>query len=552
MKKIVTLYVLMIISIALIAILMNTQFEFFPSVKFPKWLHITLEGTNSLLMLLISLVSNHMYSKNKHERLVIIAGGFFIGAIFNTIHIFAINNFPYDFLSLANLQNNPSMVYLLIGNLILPLSIYFALVHKPSEQPLEIFRLKTYGIYLVIFLALALSPYLINSLFPKLVYEFNILIHSLEFINYSLYIMLAFIVIHVRHSSHQTTFPTFTTGLVISGLGGLFYLNLSYLPGNEILAHILQAIGLVFLLAGLNKFLTYAKYLRFKDELVAYMCLLLIVFYVAFVSLSSAFFNIIFPQISAYLFVELILIFQFCVYLISNIITQPITRIIDVLNEYVPGREYTPIPAIRNDEFGLLTNKVNEISMLSHNKILEVSKIAEREHSTIRIFEAMRRVTNQDVVKNSIIDEIKNALKPDRAFIALYNQPGDYFYLDKYVENLPSKTLWNFEEESEEEVMIKKLNEFLKNSLELCVYNINEYITKNSLEGTKREKLLKEYDIKSCCNIPIYYAGRLLGCLVIQYTKSFVELDTIDLTYLKTMSTQLGIVINNQLGEQNT
>lgn len=550
MKKVIILYISMIILIAFIAILMSVKFDFLSTINFPRPLHIVLEGTNSILMALIFLVSNFMYSKTKDERLIILAGGFLIGAILNTVHIIKVQSFPYDLLSLANIQNNPSTIYLLLGNLILPLAIYFALVHKPSGGKIEDFRLKTYGLYFFIFLGLITCPYLIIHFLPKLQYDLNILIHSLEFINYSLYIMLAFIVINIRQSSNIKIFPMFTTGLIISGLGGLFYINPLLIPFNEILAHIVQSIGLVFLLAGISHFRTYAKFLKVKDELVAYMCLLIVVFYIVFVSIGSTLFNITFPSISAYIFVEFILVFQFVVYLIANIVTRPITKIIEALNEYTPGKEYINIPVIRNDEIGQLTEKINTISMLSWNKILEISKIVEREQSVIRIFESMRRVSNQNVIKNSIIDEIKKALNPDRIFIALYDSENDSFYFDKYIESLPSRSLFNFckedeqDEEKEEEIMLKKLNEFLKNNLELCFANVNDYIVTNSLEKTQKEVLLKEYNIKSCCNIPIYYAGNLLGCLVIQYTEMFKEFDSTDLSYMKMMATQLGVVIH--------
>lgn len=553
MKRTIILYILMIISIVLIAFLVNAKVDFLLPINFPRPLHIILEGTNSILMVLIFLVSNFIYSKTKDERLIILAGGFLICAILNTIHIIEVQSFPYDVLSLINIQNNPSVIYLLLGNLILSLAVYFALVHKPSEETMKYFRLKTYSLYFFIFLVLIICPYSIMHFLPELKYGLSMLIYSLGFINYSLYIMLAFIVINIRQSSNITFFPRFTTGLIILGLGGLFYINPLLIPFNEILAHITQAIGLVFILSGIKHFQTYAKFLKVKDELAAYMCLLITAVYIVFILIGSTLFHIILPPISAYIFVEFILIFQFIVYLIANIVTQPITRIIGTLNEYTPGQEYVNIPVIRNDEIGQLTEKINTLSMLARNKILEVTKIAEREHSVVRIFESMRRISNQNVIKNSIVDELKTALNPDRIFIALYDSTNDSFYFDKYLEGLSSKALFNFckdgeyneeNEENEEEIMLKRLNEFIKHNLELCFSNINDYITTNSLERTQKETLLKGYNVKSCCNIPIYYAGLLLGCLIIQYTKEFKEFDGTDLSYMKMMATQLGVAIH--------
>lgn len=94
MKRIIILYILMIISIVAIAFLMHVKFDFLLPINFPRSLHIILEGINSILMALIFLVSNYMYTKTKNERLIILAGGFLIGAILNTVHIIKVQSFP--------------------------------------------------------------------------------------------------------------------------------------------------------------------------------------------------------------------------------------------------------------------------------------------------------------------------------------------------------------------------------------------------------------------------------------------------------------------------
>lgn len=546
MNKVIFIYILTIITIAALVVGMHTTLATFAAVSFPRSLHIILEGVNSALMFLIFLIAVYSFFKTDDERLAILGGGFLIGGIWNVIHIYTTMTFPFDLLSLTNIQNNPDIIYLLLSNVILPLSIYFALTHKPSNLALKHFGLRTFNIYFFIFITFSIFPLLINKFLPNFINDMNLIIHSLEFVNYSLYITLAFIVINIRHASKVTFFPTFTTGLIISGLAGLFYINPTILPINEIIAHIAQGIGLIFMSFGINKFVTYSKYLRFKDELVADLCIVLIIFYFVFIATISMIFHIIFPPISAYIFIEFILIFQFIIYLITNKIAKTIVDIIDALNKYTPGGEPITIPIIRNDEIGMLSEKINAASKLSSQKLTEISKAAERDRSVVRIFESMRRISKQDIIKNSIIEEIKQALNPERIFIALYNTEQDTFYYDKFIENLPSKTLVEFKDKHQEEKMIKRLNWFLKPNLELCYSNLDEYIKNNSLTGTKRARILKCYGIKSCCNMPIYYAGNLLGCLMIQYTKEYVTMDKIDVNYLKTMATQLGVVINNQ------
>lgn len=546
MRKIIIIYILMIISIAGLAFLINAPMGIFSFLEFQQKLHIIVEGTNSLLMLLIFLVANHLYCKTNDERLAILAGGFLVGFIFNVIPIITVRTFPYDLLSLANIQNNPTIVYLFFSNLILPLAIYFTLIHKPSTPGAYSFRFKIYSIYTFIFLALMIVPLLINYFPLNLIYDFDMIIHSFEFINYSLYIMLAFMVINIRQSSNIKFFPTFTLGLVISGLGGLFYINSSVLPDNEILAHVFEAIGLIFILVGIKSLQAYAVFLRFKDELVAYLCLMLIVFYIIFVSTASILFRISFPPFSAFIFVEFILIFQFIVYLIANKVTQPITNIIEALNNYVPGEAPLAIPVIRKDEIGLLTEKINATAKLSREKILEVSRMAERERSIRRIFESMRRVSDPNTIKDTIINEISKSFNPDRCFIALYDPANTSFYFDKYAENLPSKTLLDGESEEDKnnDLILKQFDDLFVNNLEICFENIEDYVKKKSLQGTPKEKLLREYNIKSCCNIPIYYANNLLGYVVLQYVNEYKRFDEEELSYLKIVATQIGITIN--------
>lgn len=544
MKKIIAIYILTIVLIAVLIALLDSSFITFPYGNFTQKLHIGLEGFNSLLMFLMFVVCNYVYAKTKDERLIIMAGGFLIGSIFNCIHIATVNTFPFDFMSIANLHKKPGLVYLLLSNLIIPISIYFAIVHKPSPQEIPNFRLKVYNIYFLIFLILTASPFFIHYYLPELVYRFNMIIHALEFINYSLYFMLAFMIINIRQASNLTILPIFTTGLTISGLAGLFYINPNLTPTSEILAHIFQAVGLLFLIFGVSHFRMYAKFLRFKDELVAYLCLGLISFYVIFISLTSAIFHIVFPSFSSYLFIEILLIFQLIIYLFANEITKPITNITEALSKYIPGKEPVNIPISRQDEIGMLTEKINATSALSWQKISEIAQILEREHALIRIFETMRRITDQIIIKNTIIDEIKNLFHADKCFIALFNPSNNSFYFDRYSENLPSKTLINYEDISDDALKFEQFRDVFKNNIEINFANIEDYIINNSLQHTKQEELLKQYNIKSLYSFPIYYSNNLFGYVILQYTNEYTKLDKEELSFLKTLATQIGIVIH--------
>ena len=500
MKKPILLYLLMIISIAVLAALTNVPWNFFSHINFPTKLHIIIESLNSILMFLIFLLSNHLYSKTKNERLLFLAGGFLVGMALNCPHIFTITAFPYDLLSVSNIEKNPDLVYLLMSILILPLSIYMSLIYRPSQvSNTNNLRLKIYTIYFCIFLVLVIAPPLFNYFFPNLTHTFNIIIQSLAFINYSLYIILASILLNIKYSYKQSFFPIFTVGLLIIGFGGLFYINPFLIPIDAILAHGSQALGLLFILLGLPRFQILSALLRFKDELLVYLSLLLITFYAVFIAVGSGLFHIIFPPYSAYVFVEFLLFFHLIIYILSTV---------------------------------------------SWNQVSKVYVTAKRDRSLIRVFESMRRVSNPNIIKNTIIEEINGDFLADECFIALYDSTNNSFYFDRYLDKLPSKTLVNFDDLDEDVLKFDEFYKIYQQNIKMCFVNAEEYIMQNSLKGTPQEKILKDYGIKSYYSVPINYANQLLGYLILQYKKEYKELTKEDLSYLKEMAAQIGIAIH--------
>lgn len=498
MKKTILAYILMILSVAFLVPLMNTYLQIIPINYFPRPTHIVLEIIITLLMFLIFLFSNRLYSQRKEERLAIVAGGFLIGAIFNVVHIFTMQEFSYDMLSLANIEKNPMLVYLLFANLILPLSIYAALIYKPFGRTTNNFRFKIYNIYFYIFIAMLVVPLLIEFVFQGFAHKFNIMVYSLQFVSYSLYIILASIFLSIRYSFRQACFPVFTLGLFTLGLGGLFYINPLFFQRNEFLAHVFQIIGLGLIFQGVSCIRVLPVLLKYKDEFIAYLFLLLVAFYVLFFPLSSAIFHVIYPQNSAFIFVEFILIFQLVIYIATTISWQKVTAL------YIS---------------------------------------VERDRSLIRVLESMHRISNQNILKDTIVNEINNDFSADRCFIVNYDKHKNYYFYDRYSENLPSKTLVNFDNLDAEELELERFI-YTFNNINICFCNADEYIHRCSLKGTPQENFLKEYNLKSVYSIPIKYNEELLGYLILQYKNDYREFNKNDFEYLQKMATQLGIIMH--------
>lgn len=499
MKKTLILYTSIITIIGLFSVLMNYPSVILPPIEFPRGLHIILESLISILMFWVFLSAHKLYSKTQDDRFLIVSGGFLLSLILNAIHIFTVPVFPFDNLSFDNIQKNPTLVYLAMSWLIQPLSIYYAIIYKSKLACDYVHKVKIYNIYMYILILLIAAPIMIYYLLPNYLTNFYVLAHSLEYINYTIYLMLAVIIMNLRLASKEIFFDKFVLGLLLLGLSGIFYINPVEIATRGILAHIFQVLGSLFILLGLPKIQTTAASFRIKDELIAYLSLILILFYVAIVAVISSIFNIIFPQVSGYIFIGVLLLFQLIVYAFSTV---------------------------------------------SWNKVAGIYISAERDRALIRILESMRRGANQVIIKNTVVEEISKDLGADKCFIVLLDEQSN-LYFDRYIESLPSKTLSDFDDLDEDENRFKKFLEVFKN-IEINFYKLEDYISERTLARTSAEKILKELNLKSMYTVPISFNKKTLGYLILYFTGKYKELNSDDMAYLNKMATQIGISIGKQ------
>lgn len=501
MKKTISIYILIIIAVSIMAIFTTVRFEMFSYLTMPKSLHIFLEALNLSLMFLISASGYKFYKKTGDERYLIFACGIFISMLFESVHVFTVPQFPYDNLSFANIKENPTLIYLMMSNLLIPLTIYTAFSYKVNNQlSASEIRTKIIGSYIAVFLTLSIIPVILYQMFPLVRNNFFAGINSLEYVSYALMIIIATILTNIENASETKKHDFFTIGLFILGLGGLFYINPLYLPRNAILAHLFSILGSTCLLIGVGEIQNLTSLIRIKDELVAYLSILLIAFYVAFVSVSSGVFDLVFPQIAGYLFVEFLLIFQLIVYAFSTI---------------------------------------------SWNKIANIYISAERDRAIIRILTQMRRINKDFIIKNQIFEEINKDLKPDKCFIALYDKETKTFSYDKFLEKLPSKTLSDNSYLNKNAKEFEHFCEIFNNNIEMNFSNVNQYLEKTMQKNSEIENFLNEKSIKSYYAVPIKNYQFLIGYLIVIFTRDYKTLNDDDLIFLKKLAEQIAIAIEN-------
>ncbi len=300
MRRLTGFYILLIIFIASFAAFTHFHYSFLLTViNFPPLLHKIFESIYLILLILLFLKANQIYSETKEKRMVILAGGFLIAGLLDFYHLIVANSFPYDFVIIDNIHKKPELFYLIVKKLILPITFFISVLYtgKVTEKEAKYYRLKTYLIFFCVTI-FAIFPYqLITILFLNThhykIYSLNI---SFNIISETLYFLTAFLYADLLIKNNKKIFCPLIAGLILLGVSQLFRIGLLYpLEIFEIIAHVLKITGYALILWGFKDLKISANLISFRQKLLAYVSVFLILLYLIFVSLSNAIFNIRLP-----------------------------------------------------------------------------------------------------------------------------------------------------------------------------------------------------------------------------------------------------------------
>lgn len=185
----------------------------------------------------------------------------------------------------------------------------------------------------------------------------------------------------------------------------------------------------------------------------------------------------------------------------------------------------------------------NAISETAAKNIYLTAK-NKRENALRKVFEAISGSLDSNRIKNIIVNEVAKALNPDVCLIATYDNMNDYFYIDDYSQYKSRETDKDYVSINTRTEGVKWFMDLFRNNKETHFTDVEEYIKENNLQNTAVERHLKEYNIKSGYDAAITYGDQLLGYIVIQYTKDYKTLNSDDLSFLKSIAAQAGVVIN--------
>lgn len=169
---------------------------------------------------------------------------------------------------------------------------------------------------------------------------------------------------------------------------------------------------------------------------------------------------------------------------------------------------------------------------------------ANRETALREIISLISKTLDFNEIKKTLVSQLGRILGSD--INILYSiDPGTklFFPVDKNSIYLSSKNIKSSLGVSIEDY---EWGEHFRNGGKEVIYSDVEKFKKDfNLYGTKGEKFIDDYNIKSCIVIPVSYLNKLIGVLSINYTRDYKQINQDDINFVMLVAKQAGVLINN-------
>ncbi len=197
------------------------------------------------------------------------------------------------------------------------------------------------------------------------------------------------------------------------------------------------------------------------------------------------------------------------------------------------------------DNLNFLRVLGNQMNMV-YNQIRfyrDTQKNAEREALLRQVFESMRSSLDIKVVKKSIVTQVAKTIGSDICSILNYNQVDSSFSIDEFSEYRSGDNVLSLVDFDFSHPGMTWFKEAFKKRQEVNYVYMDQLLVEQNLQSSSEAELVKEYEIKSTYNIPIYYHYILFGYLAINYTKKHTILSEDDLEFLRIIADQAGTAL---------
>lgn len=212
----------------------------------------------------------------------------------------------------------------------------------------------------------------------------------------------------------------------------------------------------------------------------------------------------------------------------------------DIVVQYVDKKHN-----VGKDELDLLEMVSSQFSIILHQ--VKICKIAQqkidRENTLGEIIKKMHSSLDPNIVKESIVKQVSKLFGADICFIVDCEKNEKYLSIDKQPKYWISTDGKSFVGDNPHSIDFKQIMEKFNTGETINFADAKEYIKSQKLENTPEEEFIKQHNIKSSYNLPIFYSNELLGYLVLEYTTDYKDLKKDDLSFLKIIAHQTGIAL---------
>ncbi len=499
-----------------------TLFYFPYGIFYKKILYIVL----ILVSFLVLLKARKLYSKTNNIAMEIISAGFLAGIILYLEKVLALIGLSLDI--------GMSYIFdLIFGDLIWAIALFGAIFYIPKQskntkhiRSFIYFSAILYAL-LIISLDIFISPYLL-----EFVYKILPNIFLVKTIEQTFYLLSAFIYIDMRIIKNQNIFSFFMFGLIILGLGPLFFVPEYSTTIYAFTSPMIKIIGFIFIFIGLQDLQTKPEFLNFRQKLSSYLSLLLILSYIVIILISSLLFDMKLPSYLSYLFLGYFIVITIAQYILAANFSIPVMNITQGIERIKPGQKPEPITIISHDEIGLLAEEFNKNAEL-------IWESFEKEKLLKNSITAIRQTLDINEVKRQIVQSICYIFQADRCFVLEYDQLSNKYLRIKYEQLCSSdiKSLKNMDAEKN----VPEFINMLKRRKEVIVLDTQEYIEKNNLKGSSIEKYFKKYNIKSSFGLPIIYDNEYLGSLIVHFAQKKITFGDMEIQFTRDIVEQCSI-----------
>lgn len=172
-------------------------------------------------------------------------------------------------------------------------------------------------------------------------------------------------------------------------------------------------------------------------------------------------------------------------------------------------------------------------------------KQAEREILLRSIIESIRSSLDINSIKKNIVEEVQKVFKADRCFIRMFNEQKDeYLPIETVSEKLSSNEISSILDLDHNAAAISIIKSYHKRNIPTIIYDC-ENINPQIYDGSEIIKAhCKNFNVKSNYGLPIINAGKLLGSIILHYTKQNTRLSCEDIGLLRVIAYQAGIALN--------